>query len=83
MCQPNSAHEELAPSLKEDKLQFERLPDIGRSAMVQGSLNGIPEFAHRRRMDLANCPDVSLIEMACQFQGSVICVQQFLLPREY
>jgi hypothetical protein len=51
--------------------------------MVHGSLNGIPEFAHRRRMDLANCPDVTLIEMACQFQGSVICVQQFLLPREY
>jgi hypothetical protein len=51
--------------------------------MVQACLDGIPEFAHRRRMNLADGPSLSLIEMACQFQGSAIRVQQFLPTREY
>jgi hypothetical protein len=83
ICQPESARQELAPSLKEDTLQFEGLPDTGSSAMVQACLDDIPEFAHRRRMNLADGPNLNLIEMACQFQGSAIRVQQFLPTREY
>jgi hypothetical protein len=51
--------------------------------MVHGCLDGIPEFAHRRRMELADCPHLCLMKMACQLQGAAIRVQQFLPMRKY
>jgi hypothetical protein len=80
--QPKTSHHNLAPWFKEDMLQFEGLPDTGRSVMVQGCLDAIPEFAHRYHIELAVWFTLRLIEIAYEFQGSAIRVQQFLPARE-
>ncbi|HRI37010.1 MAG TPA: hypothetical protein PLO50_00475 [Nitrospira sp.] len=78
-----TAHYKLAPLLKDDTLQFEGLPDTGRSTMVQGCLNGIQEFAHCPRMDSVSWITQKMIGMGYQFQRSTIRMQQFLLAREH
>src|SRR4029077_4663867 len=76
---PESANQDLAPSFKDDALQFEDLPDVGFSAMVQLLLDLSTEFTHRRRTDIVDWSDLRLIEVTGQFQGPAIYMQQ--LPR--
>jgi hypothetical protein len=82
ICQPKTSYHNLASWFKEDTLQFEGLPDIGRSAMVKSCLDAIPEFAHRHHMEVAFWLTLRLIEIAYEFQGSAIPVQQLLPARE-
>lgn len=77
-----TAHHKFAPLLKDDMLQFKGLPDTGRSAMVQGCLNGVQEFARWPHMDSAAWITQKLIGMGYQFQSSAIRMQQFLSARE-
>ncbi|UVT21299.1 MAG: hypothetical protein H8K03_05125 [Nitrospira sp.] len=83
ICQSESTHQDPAPCPKKDTLQFEKLKDIGISAMVQSCLDRVPKVEDGRRMNLAGRPNLSLIEMACQFQGSAVQVEQLLPTREH
>jgi hypothetical protein len=82
ICQSKTAHQNPEIWLKDDTPQFERPTGTGRSAMVHGGLDAIPEFAHRHHMEFASWLKLRLIEMAYEFQGSAIRVQQFLPVRE-
>src|SRR5512146_1499982 len=80
--QPESADLDLAPCLFYNALQFEELPDIGLSVAVQKGLDLSSKLAHRSRDRDSGCSCIRLVELASQFQGPAIHMQQLPSARK-